>query len=207
MIETSAPYSYNNQIVTCLEHHVFEPDGTTAVFTTDETSAPPNLSENGLGCGRRSQLNQFSSSGDRFVHVQVKPFSSNPAPAGGLYFHIRVIDLTQVAARWTVNGYNMFIALTNTSRGAVSGYVDYFNQAGTFVDFDFFSLAPDGSTQIVHNANVAIGGVLFGGIRVIPYLGSPGAITAHEYNFNSAIGQYLSFPFNQTPWRYATPEQ
>ena len=205
MIEVLVPFNYNNQIITNLDLFVFESDGTTVVSAIGERIIQPSLDEIGFNGSQRKQVNNYLA--DRFVHIQVRALGTNIPPVSGIFFHIRVIDLTQVAARWTVNGYKMFIALNNTSRGAVTGFVDYFDQAGNFLDSDSFTLPADGSTQIVRNANVPIGGALFGGIRVIPTAGSPGAITAHEYNFNSAIGQYLSFPFNPAPWRYGTPPQ
>ena len=205
MIEALVPSNYNNfGALSTLDITAYEADGTTPVSGPNETTAHPSLDETNFQGGARKHLNNFLT--DRFVHIVVQPCCGNGQPVTES-FHVRVIDLTQTAARWTVNGYSMFIALNNTSRNAASGYVDYFDQAGNLVSFDFFSVPADGSIQLVHNANTPIGGVLFGGIRVIPSSGSPGAITAHEYNFNPAIGQYLSFPFNAAPWRYGTPAQ
>jgi hypothetical protein len=207
VIEVLVPYNYNAATynVPDLDFIVYENDGTTAFPTLYQRDTQPNLSEQGYGGGQRRALSNFGS--DRFVHLQVHSYLGNPLPASGIYFHIRVIDLTQTAARWTVNGYNMYIALNNTSRQLVEGYVDYFDQAGNLAAFESFSLGGDASVQLFHASGVTLGGAVVGGIRVIPTRGAPGAIAAHEYNFNPGIGQYLSFPFNQSPWRYGTPAQ
>ncbi len=204
-IEAYVPFNYNNQSDTSLDMAVFETDGTTGVFSTDERGNQPNLDETGFRGGQRRHLDNFST--DRFVHLSVQACCGNTPPAAGIEFHIRVVDLTQTAARWTTNGYTMLIALNNSSRQTATGYVDYYNEAGAFLTFDFYSLAVDGSVQISHAANVTIGGVLFGGIRVIPTSGAPGTITAHEYNFNTVVGNYLQFPFSGRQWVTGTPRQ
>ncbi len=205
-IEAYVPFAENGSGVTSLDIGVFEADGTTDITpSTDEFGKQPNLDEQGFEGGDRKTLNNFGS--DRFVRIVVRACCGNTPPAAGISIHLRVTDLTQTAARWTTNGYQMLIALNNSSRQTANGFVDYFKEDGTFIAFDTFAIPADGSVQFSHAANVAIGGVLFGGVRVIPTRGAPGVITAHEYNFNAAVGNYLTFPFNARPWVTTTPLQ
>lgn len=205
-IEAYVPFAENGAAVTSLDIGVFEANGTTDITpANDEFGAQPNLDEEGIEGGDRRTLNNFST--DRFVRIVIRACCGNTPPAAGISFHLRVTDLTQTAARWTTNGYQMLIAINNSSRQPVTGFVDYFNSAGAFIDLDTFNLPADGSAQFSHAANVAIGGVFFGGVRVIPTSGAPGAITAHEYNFNPAVGNYLSFPFSGRQWVTTTPNQ
>ncbi len=211
-IEVYVPFNYDANLgitslpITSLAIAMFENDGTTNITpSTDEFAYQPNVDEQGFAGGDRITFSNFGS--DRFVRVVVQACCGNTPPAGGIDFHIRVVDLTQTAARWTTNGYLMLIALNNSSRQTATGYVDYYNEAGAFLSFDSYSIAADGSVQISHAANVMIGGALFGGIRVIPTSGAPGTITAHEYNFNTVVGNYLQFPFSARQWVTATPSQ
>ena len=205
-IEAYVPFNYNGSAVTSLDIAVFEADGTTNITPgADEFGKQPSLDEESLEGGDRRTLSNFSS--DRFVRIAVQACCGNTPPPSGISFHLRVTDLTQTAARWTVNGYRMLVGLNNSSRSPVTGFVDFFDEAGNFLAFDSFNIPADGSKQFVHPDGVMIGGVLFGGIRVIPTSGAPGAITALEYNFNSVAGNYLTFPVSGRQWVTTTPSQ
>ncbi len=206
-IEVYVPNNYGSRNIADVDFSVFESDGTTIVIGAgvNEKLSPPSLNEDGIAGGARRSLTNFGA--DRFIRIQIFGSGHFPVPVAGISFHLRATDLTQTAARWTTNGYTMLIALNNSSRTTATGFVNYYSEGGVLLLADFYSLAADGSVQISHAANVMIGGVLFGGIRVTPNSGAPGTITAHEYNFNAAVGNYLSFPFSGRQWVTATPSQ
>ena len=179
----------------CVLLGVFEADGTTAIATASRIfDLPAPLMDVG---GTQGARNTFIASGSaRPVTFHVAENGGPPATTHDCT--IRVVTTTLASARWSVNGYSDYIAVSNVSSsstaGTINGSILYFNEAGTQVGSDAFALNPDASVQIVKPNGVAIGGALRGGIRIV-HDGAPGAILAHQLWFNSVINQFVQYPF------------
>ena len=173
----------------------FEFDGTTLIATASRPlDFPSPQVEPGLTQGERHTF--INSGSARRLAVEVHWTSG--APSATVYFAIRIVTTTLASTRWSVNGYSDFIALSNVAStdgvSSITGSILYFNEAGTLVGSDPFSLGPDASVQIVKPNGVAIGGALKGGIRVV-HDGAPGAILAHQLWFNPVTNAYIQYPF------------
>lgn len=183
---------------------VFESDGTTSIATTTRWFDTPATAPEGgsIQSGRET----FIASGSaRPVTFRVYENGGAPPPAP----HdcaVRVITTTLASARWSVNGYSDFIALSNVASSrtiaAVQGSILYFDEAGTLVGSDPFALANNGSVQIVKPNGVAIGGATRGGIRIV-FDGPPGAILAHQLWYNPVTNAYIQYPFVRLVHSYA----
>jgi len=144
--------------------------------------------------GDRKGLVNTGSGFTRQVRIRVGKASAG-APTVTVPFRIRVRDTTQMAPRWTVNGYQAFFALNNLSTDAIAnGSIIYYAQNGTFLAADAFSLGPNGSVQIVKANSVPINGQVVGGVRIV-VSASYNQVAAQEYNYNASTGQYLTFQF------------
>ena len=175
---------------------LFEADGTTVVSTTGRFfDFPATQVDAGITQGTRITLVNEASSARR---VALKAQQNGGAPSTPRDFAVRVVPTTLVAPRWSVNGYDAFFALTNTifsgeGFSSVTGKILYYNEAGTLVGSDSFSLASNASAQIVKPNGVAIGGAVRGGVRII-HNGAPGAILAHQTLFSPGTGQFIQYP-------------
>ncbi len=115
--------------------------------------------------------------------------------ATGDTFKIRLREAT-IYSRWTVNSYNMFVALQNTTATDVQVQVLYYDDTGSLVTFDSGIVVPAfGATQLQHPLNTL--NPNHGALRVQWWgVGAglvPGAINVQTYAFNVAAGVYLDF--------------
>jgi hypothetical protein len=196
-IEVSNPFGKFGDIQNAVGFvTLFEADGTTFVPTTTRSfDFPASQADAGATQGGRITLVNEASSARR---VALKAQQNGGPPSTPRDFAVRVVPTTLIAPRWSVNGYDAFFALTNTifsgeGFSSVTGKILYYNEAGTLVRSDSFSLASNASTQIVKPNGVAIGGAVRGGVRII-HKGAPGAILAHQTLFSPGTGQFIQYP-------------
>lgn len=195
-IEVWNPYGAQQTVGNrCVLVGVFEADGTTGIATVSRIfDLPAPMMDVG---GVQGARNTFVAAGSaRPVTFRVSENAGPPATAHDCA--IRVVTTTLVSARWSVNGYSDFIAVSNVSSastgGTINGSILYFDESGTQVGSDPFALSHDGSVQIVKPNGVAIGGAMKGGIRIV-HQGAPGAIIAHQLWFNPVTNAYIQYPF------------
>ncbi len=186
----------------CVGSAVYEADGTTLVngiggqaLRSNDLPAPMV----GLGVLQGSRWALIASGSARRATVQIGENGEGPATPTDCA--IRVVTTTLASPRWSVNGYSDFIAVSNTSTTvhagsgvAIHGAILYFDESGAKVGSDPFTLAPNGSIQIVKSNGVAIGGALKGGIRIV-HDGAPGTIIAHQLWYNPVTNAYIQYPF------------
>lgn len=182
----------------CVVANVTEVDGTTNIATSNRKYdlPAPQVEHEPAFFPPQGGRNTFIASGaSRAVKVLV---TESNVLAQNHYCLVRVVTTTLASARWSVNGYSDFIAVSNVSSastgGTISGKILYFSDAGALVGFDAFSLGPDASVQFAKPNGVAIGGALKGGIRIV-HDGAPGAIIAHQLWFNPVTNAYIQYPF------------
>ena len=182
----------------CIVNAVTEVDGTTNIATSNRKYdlPAPQVEHEPPFFSPQGSRNTFIATGtSRAVKVWV---AESNVLAQNHYCLVRVATTTLASARWSVNGYNDYIAVSNVSSastgGTISGSILYFSEAGALVGSDPFSLGPDASVQIVKQNGVAIGGATRGGIRIV-HDGAPGAILAHQLWFNPLTNAYIQYPF------------
>lgn len=186
---------------------LFESDGTTPVNNvSDLGTAQPALRDPSIVGGDRLTFDNSSfdnpPSSTRLITLQVSACGAAFSGATTVSFHVRVIDTTLVAARWSVNGYRMQTALHNNSDTSHAvGAIVYMGEDGTFLAADPFDLPPNGSAQIVRPIATPIAGRLFGGARITFVKGVPGQFDAREYLFNPVSGALLAFPYERVNLR------
>jgi len=204
-IEVWSPFGKFGDIETSVAFiALFESDGTTFVAATNRDFDYPSPQVD-VALTRGGRLTFVNNGGTRRVALHVQ--KNGPAPSAPFDFAVRVVPTTMAAARWSVNGYNDFFALsnvasTNGSGGTISGKILYFNEAGAQVGSDPFTLAADASVQIVKLNGAAIGGAVRGGVRIV-HDGAPGAILAHQTLFSPGTGQFIQYPFATMVHSYA----
>jgi hypothetical protein len=141
-----------------------------------------------------------SSIGSAFALTRVLYFSVIQCATGDT-FKIRLREAT-VYSRWTVNSYNMFVALQNTTTTAVRVQVIYYDDTGAnggstgdVVTADVVTVPAMGAAQVSHAANSLSPNR--GALRV-QWSGQgsglvPGAVNVQTYALNVATGVYLDF--------------
>lgn len=183
----------------CYAPAVTEADGTTLVngiggFAIRSFDHPAPMVENGVIQGSRVALIASGSARRATVHIG----QNGDGPATPTDCAIRVVTTTLASPRWSVNGYSDFIAVSNTSTTQpahpIHGAILYFDESGAKVGSDPFTLASNGSIQLIKPNGVAIGGALKGGIRIV-HDGAPGTIIAHQLWFNPVTNAYIQYPF------------
>ncbi len=171
---------------------VFESDGTTTLDTNEILNCGLDAESPGMNGpaspgtdGKRCAAYLFANS-DPIPFITISVTKSHASS-----FKIRVRE-NNIVGRWSTNGYNMFVALQNSSAGTAGGYVLYYPSsaagAGDFVAFDSFSLMPYGSVQFTRPAGALSSGrglcrvAVFDGtdVNVQMYAFSPGA---NNFNF------------------------
>ncbi len=183
---------------------LLESDGVSAIATTDRSlDFPAPQLESGFSQGeRRTFVN--TAAARRLVLRVLNPTAS---PTVAHSFAVRVVPTTMAAARWSVNGYSDIFALSNVAASDafsshVSGTIVYFDEAGSVVGSDNFTLPPNGSVQIIKPNGVALGGATRGGVRIV-HDGAPGAILAQQTWFNPVTGQFVHYPFTTLVHAYS----
>lgn len=188
----------------CIINAVWEADGTTPVAgaTIRDLDLPaPSIS----GTTTQGARQTFIASGSaRPILLQVTENGGPPATTHDCA--IRVVTTTLVSARWSVNGYSDFIAISNassaTTSGEFNGTIIYFDDNGVKVGSENFTLLADASIQIVKPNGVPIGGATRGGIRIV-HEGAPGAVVAHQLWYNPVTNAYIQYPFFPLVHSYA----
>jgi len=175
---------------------VYESDGTTLITTINRyKDHPAPQLDLGLVQGGRETFINLGIARPVTIHV----YETGAAPATPTDCAARVVTTTLASARWSVNGYQDIIAISNVASidagsPSISGSVLYFDEAGTLVGSDPFTLAANASVQIVKPNGVLIGGANRGGIRIV-HDGAPGAILAHQLWYNPVTNAYIQYPF------------
>lgn len=195
-IELWSPYGKFGDIGNAVSFAgLYESDGTTAISTGARYfDFPSPQVDGGNTQGDRETFINTGVARRVALHVQ----KNGGAPAAPVDFALRIVTTTLASARWSVNGYNDYFALSNIAStdglSSINGTVIYYNEAGAQVGTDNFTLAHDASTQIVKLNGVAIGGAVRGGVRIV-HDGAPGAILAHQTLFSPGTGQFIQYPF------------
>ncbi len=190
--------SDNDKSANAISAGLFESDGTTAWSGYHGVCGPaaldslaPSLqgsSDSGSsGDGVRCNIMYYTSVTPpthlAFIKVTAT-FSGN--------FHIRLRENTWYS-RYTVNGYNYYVPISNSTAGTVSGWAMYYGAAGSAdgtPDFqETFTLTPFAATQLVHSAGSISPAT--GTLRVLTYDGTD--VVVQSLAFNPAINQYLTF--------------
>jgi hypothetical protein len=191
VLETHDPYGDLSD--NCITSTVYDSDGTTTppadteLDTTTADIAPSmNVSDDGDRIAIRPDLGAATL---RTYYFKITQCNSADT------FKIRLREST-VYSRWTVNSYNMFTALQNTTATDVQVQILYYSDAGAVVTFDNGVIVPAfGAIQITH-ANGTIS-PNHGALRVQWWgVGEglvPGAVNVQTYAFNIAAGNYLTF--------------
>jgi hypothetical protein len=195
----------------CYLSGLFEADGTTPIPTTDRSSDPPAPQvEFGSKQGGRVTFIATGIPREATFHI-TENGGPPPSPVGCA---IRVVPTTLASMRWSVNGYNDLIAISNIQGtydaggkpSTLSGSILFFNEAGTLVGSNPFTLASNASVQIVKPTGVAIGGAIRGGIRIV-HNGAPGALLAQQLWYNPVTNAYIQYPFYPLVHAYARGSQ
>jgi hypothetical protein len=178
---------------------IYESDGTTTFgdFLTcdvDTNSAAPSMQANSAAStmddGKRCTVAVSTASVAKLVLVKLSGFYA------GSPLMVRIRETT-VYARYTVNSYNMYVAVHNPSAEPVSGYVVFWpenlttNVASSYVGFDMFTLSGYGSTQFAHTANQWATPGNRGQVRI--YTTSGTDVHVQVYAFSPSANNYLFF--------------
>jgi hypothetical protein len=159
---------------------VFRADGTTAL-----TTAP--VSRTACGPATANRLTFTPSAADVAggpVQIQVVDSFAN-----GYRYRVRLEETSLFCARWSINGYNAFIDLQNTSDCQVSGNVTLSNSSGSSISVLPFTLAAASATQIpVPGALPANFGSAY-----LTHDGPQGAITGGIYMAQPGVGAGANF--------------
>jgi hypothetical protein len=184
---------------------LWETDLSTIIGTADRSLDFPSPQLE-IGFPHRGDRRTFMTIGTSRRLVLRITWLDSSAPSAPRDFTLRIVPTTLAAARWSVNGYNDFFALSNISSGddssAIQGQLLYFDESGNQVGHDWFTLGPNASTQIVKPNGVPIGGAIRGGVRIV-HDGAPGALLAHQTWFNPVTGQFVVYPFTPLVHAYS----
>lgn len=190
VLETIDPYG--DLSGNCVNTTVYDSDGTTtppadAEVEDAENIAPAmNVSDDGE---RKAIRPDIGGAATRTFYFKVTQCVTSDA------FQIRLREST-VYSRWTVNSYNMFTALQNTTATDVQMQIIYYSDAGVAVTFNSGIVVPAyGAVQITRPSDSIAPN--HGALRVQWWgLGAgltPGAVNVQTYAFNIAAGNYLTF--------------
>jgi hypothetical protein len=108
---------------------------------------------------------------------------------------------TTVYGRYTVNGYNMYVAVHNPSAEPVAGWVLYWPENATntstgYAGFESFSLTGYGSTQFVRAAGAFTAPGNRGQVRI--YMTSGTDVHVQLCALNTGSNNYLFFTPSRT---------
>jgi hypothetical protein len=113
--------------------------------------------------------------------------------SSGYPFRLRVAETTLYAPGWTTNGYSAFVAVQNTSDGAVTGQVVLLSFSGSTVTTLPFTLGVGGSIQMCIPSGLS---ATTGSAR-LTHDGPPGSITAGIYmTLSGPGGAAFQWPFS-----------
>jgi PKD repeat protein len=156
-------------------------DGTTALAT-----AP--LDRATCGASATARLS-FAPSAADLAGGPLQIHVSDGGTSFGYPFRLRVSETTLYSPRWSINGYNAFIDLQNTSDCQVSGNVTLSNSSGSSISVLPFTLAAASATQIpVPGALPANFGSAY-----LTHDGPQGAITGGIYMAQPGVGAGANF--------------
>lgn len=193
-------HPYNDFLGNAILVDVFDSDGTTTWSSgvsdcnsaAGDTAAPSmqGSSDTPVGAsydGARCLLRPFTNNTPQTKRVFIKVTATFAGT-----FVVRMRENT-VYARYTVNGYNMYVPVHNVSAAAVSGFVTFWGSdtLGTAVtDESSFNLQGYQSTQITRNAGTI--SPVTGTVRVI--LNGPATdVSVQAYAFNTFTNTFLQF--------------
>jgi hypothetical protein len=170
----------------------------TGACNTNNQAAPSLEGSNGQSDGVRClvipALNNATP--NRILKIHILDAGGVSACSNCLH-RIRVRETT-VLSRWTVNGYNMYVAVHNPSIVPLTGTVLYYGDSPAgpmdYVAADNFSLVGLGSVQFVHS-NLTLN-PNHGSVHVLVYAtGIYGGVdtSVQTYAFNTAANNYLFF--------------
>lgn len=178
---------------------IFENDGVTTfqdnwAYDGDTNSAAPSMqassTTNVTWDGVRCAMSLLTTSPAKLVLFRVYNFWS------GTPVMVRMRETT-IYGRYSVNGYNMFVAVHNPSATPVAGFVVYWpentttNTSSNYVGFESFSLPGYGSTQFTRSAGAFAAPGNRGQVRV--YMTSGTDVHVQLYAFNPTANNYLFF--------------
>jgi len=155
-------------------------------------SAPPSMQASGAGetldDGKRCAVAVYTDSVAKLLLVKVTNTFASP-------LMVRIRETT-VYGRYTVNSYNMFVAIHNPSSTQVTGFVLYYpenttNTASSYVAYESFVLGGYGSTQFARPQNAFAAPGNRGQVRIYTYQGTD--VHVQLYAFNPSANNYLFF--------------
>jgi hypothetical protein len=178
----------------------------TTVYDSDGTTTPPADAELDTTAAHIAPSMEVSDDGER---IAIRPDIGAGFPVTRTFyfkvtqcntadaFKIRLREAT-IYSRWTVNSYNYFVALQNTTATEVQVQLIYYGDAGgtTAVAFNSGVVVPAfGAIQITRAADSLAPN--HGALRIQWWgVGEglvPGQLNVQTYAFNVAAGNYLDF--------------
>ncbi len=122
--------------------------------------------------------------------------------ASGYRFRTRLIETTLHCARWSINGYQAFVDLQNTSSCTVNGQVVLLDSGGATVTTLSFSLLAGAATQIAVPSGLS---ALFGSAE-LTHDGPRAALTGGIYMAQSGANSSANYrwPFTEVRSYWAT---
>ncbi len=169
---------------------VFRADGTTPL-----TTAP--VSRTTCGPATANRLTFMTSAADiAGGPVQIEVVDSF---ADGYPYRIRLEETTLFCTRWSINGYNAFVNLQNTSDCPVNATLILYRSDGSMASTTPVALNAVGATQIPISSGMA-GGVVFGSAAVF-HDGPQGGITGGIYMAQPGVGAGANFRWSFVPVR------
>jgi len=168
---------------------IFRTDGTTPVASTDISACAPATGASG------KRLTFTPSAADTAPGAIKIAVTNDVAP--DYSFRFRLYETGLSCPRWSINGYNSFVDLQNTSDCAVNLALILYRSDGSVASTTPVLLNANGATQVQINAGMA-GGVLFGAAAVF-HNGAKGAITGGIYQVQpgTASGANFLWPFSE----------
>lgn len=171
----------------------------TTVYDSDATTTPPADTELDTGAANIAPAMEVSDDGQR---TAIRPDLAAAATRiyyikvtqCGSSFRIRLRESTSYS-RWTVNSYNMFVGLQNTTQTDVQCQVLFYSDAGVLITNDVVTVPGFGAAQVTHLHDTLAPN--HGALRVQWWgLGAglvPGHVNVQPYAFNVSTGVYLNF--------------
>jgi hypothetical protein len=168
---------------------IFRNNGTTVIASTDIAACAP-----GTG-GSGDRLTFTPSSADTAAGAIKIAVTNLVAP--DYSFRFRLYETGLSCPRWSINGYNSFVDLQNTSDCAVSLSLILYRSDGSVASTTPVALNANGATQISISAGMG-GGAFFGSAAVF-HNGAKGAITGGIYQVQpgTASGANFLWPFSE----------
>lgn len=198
-----AMHSGRSRQVNDIYMDLWENDGTTpwSDFSSCDAatnSAPPSMQASSAGesleDGKRCAVAVYTASTAKLLLIRMTGTYAAP-------LMVRVRENT-IYGRYTVNGYNMYVAIHNPSSTPVSGFVLYFpeNATNTATSFgstyDTFDVGGYGSVQFSRPADSLAAPANRGQVRIYTWRGSD--VHVQLYAFNSGANNYLFFTPQRT---------